>query len=382
MPDHIAHARGLCEDAGIGNLTLHGHDFASAIDLDLPRFDYIVAHGVYSWIDARSREALRRFIDRWLAPGGLVYVSYNTAPGWAADAPFQYLIREIAATCTGNSVDRFRAAMDQIQALIAAGAPPLQASFMANSGWQQMQQNRPIEYFAHEYLQPTWEPMYVSQVRADMSTIGLHPAGSATIADNFDSFVLTAAAREALSKIEDPNLRELTSDFFLDQRFRRDVFVRDATRLADDERSSRLSECVFDLQRPAELVQYTMRTEAGHVDFDNPTAHAVVETLADGPKRVIDIPVGDNSRSGLLGNALTLFAANELRVVGPGTANVDALNRVLLGRHEGVGTISYLALPVGTAVEVPLEVFNALRDGSAVPNELQMWREYLARYRS
>src|SRR6266550_46651 len=61
FPPHIVRARGLCNNAGIANLTLHALDFASAIDLDLPCFDYIVAHGVYSWIDSRSRDDMRRF---------------------------------------------------------------------------------------------------------------------------------------------------------------------------------------------------------------------------------------------------------------------------------------------------------------------------------
>src|SRR6185295_9749716 len=86
---HIAHAQQLCETAGIANLTLHARDFASAIDVDLPDFDYVIAHGVYSWIDARGREDFRRFVERRLKPGGIALVSYNAMPGWAQDAPFQ-----------------------------------------------------------------------------------------------------------------------------------------------------------------------------------------------------------------------------------------------------------------------------------------------------
>jgi SAM-dependent methyltransferase len=82
MPAHIDEARRTAEAAGIGNLTFHALDFAAAGALDLPRFDYIVAHGVYAWIDGPAAEAFRAFIDRHLAPGGLVYVSYNAMPGW------------------------------------------------------------------------------------------------------------------------------------------------------------------------------------------------------------------------------------------------------------------------------------------------------------
>ncbi len=82
MPDHIAGAQRLRERAATANLDLHCLDFAAAAERDLPQFDYIVAHGVYSWVDERSRANLRRFIAGHLASPGLVYISYNAMPGW------------------------------------------------------------------------------------------------------------------------------------------------------------------------------------------------------------------------------------------------------------------------------------------------------------
>lgn len=128
MPGHIADARRLAERAGIANLTLHACDFAAAAAFDLPRFDYIVAHGVYSWIDPQGRESLRHFVDRHLAPGGLVYISYNAMPGWAADLPFQYLVRALAQTEAGDSIAKFTAAEAALRRLGAAGARALKNS--------------------------------------------------------------------------------------------------------------------------------------------------------------------------------------------------------------------------------------------------------------
>src|SRR5690242_15824186 len=70
MPVHIDHARGLAAASAIPNVHFHAADFAAAIDLPLPQFDYIVAHGVYTWIDRRAQEALLRFCGRRLKPGG------------------------------------------------------------------------------------------------------------------------------------------------------------------------------------------------------------------------------------------------------------------------------------------------------------------------
>ena len=377
---HIRNARRLSEAAGVTNLALHALDFASAVDIDLPRFDYIVAHGVYSWIDSRGREDLRRFVDRRLKPDGLVFVSYNAMPGWALDAPFQFLLREVAATHAGDSIAQFGAAMKVADALAAADAPALTRSPMLTFGVERLRKTLPESYFAHEFLPPAWQPLYVSQVRAEMAGIGLVPAGSGTVRNNFDSFVLRRAARDALAALPAGDLRELARDFFLNQRLRRDVFVRadGARRLGDEERSRRLAESVFDLQQPAGLVEYAMTTEAGRVDFANHTARAIVAALDAGPAPLTEV-AGGHSRRELLASALALCAANDIRPVGPDSADVGRLNAALIDHVERTETPRFLALPHGTAVSVPPALPRALRDGSAVPDELLPWLEFLDR---
>src|SRR5947199_3502576 len=69
MSAHIEHAVGLAAEAQAANAHFHAMNFAAAAGAGLPRFDYIVAHGVYSWIDAATRAQLRRFIDGHLKPG-------------------------------------------------------------------------------------------------------------------------------------------------------------------------------------------------------------------------------------------------------------------------------------------------------------------------
>ena len=142
----------------------------------------------------------------------------------------------------------------------------------------------------------------------------------------------------------DPDLRELIRDFFLNQRFRRDVFVRGAGRMGDADRARRLAESIFDLQRPEDMVEYSMVTEAGRVQFDNRAAHAIVAALADGPKRLVDIAVEGLSSADLLANALVLFAADEIRPVGPARAEVAKLNEVIVGARA----LPYVAVPCGT----------------------------------
>ncbi len=66
---------------GLSNIAFHA---ASILDVgtELGSFDYIVAHGFYSWVGAEVRERMMTLIGELLSPQGIAYVSFNTLPGW------------------------------------------------------------------------------------------------------------------------------------------------------------------------------------------------------------------------------------------------------------------------------------------------------------
>jgi SAM-dependent methyltransferase len=368
MPMHIDHARRLASATAIPNLQLHAVDFAAASGLELPQFDYIVAHGVYTWIGPEAQRAMRRFIDRRLKPGGLVYLSYNAMPGWARDLPFQGLLREFGRTFPGDTIGRLTAAAQLGRSLADRGVASLAASFIVKE-----LQERPADYspayLVHEFMPPAWQPLYVTEVRRDMATIGLEPVGSATLGENFDWMVLGETARQTLAAITDPDARELVRDYYLDQRFRCDVFARGNPQLGFGERADRLHSSTFVLARPVPAIRYVTATPAGSFSYDSPAARAVVAALAAGRPASI----GD------LTTLLTLCAAGDIMPAEPGHAAVANLNRVLCGRVDGPEEIRWLALPCGTAVEVDPELLRALRDGQSIDDKrFPGWRDFLA----
>ena len=202
MPAHIDHARRLAAAAAIPNLQFHAVDFAAASGLELPQFDYIVAHGVYTWIGPEAQYAMRRFIDRRLKPAGLVYLSYNAMPGWARDLPFQGLLREFGRTFRGDDIGRLTAPAQLARTLAGAGVASLAASFIVKE-LRERPEDYPSAYLVHEFMPPAWKALYVTEVRRDIATIGLEPVGSATLSENFDWMVLDEAARQTLGAITD-----------------------------------------------------------------------------------------------------------------------------------------------------------------------------------
>jgi SAM-dependent methyltransferase len=76
----IAAGERMRVELDLGNLTLTARDLRG-IGAESGEFDYIVAHGVYSWVPAEVRDALLRVCRERLAPNGIAFVSYNTLPG-------------------------------------------------------------------------------------------------------------------------------------------------------------------------------------------------------------------------------------------------------------------------------------------------------------
>src|SRR5271167_3276559 len=378
MPAHIDHARRLAGEAGIPNVGFHCVDFAAAVDLNLPLFDYIVAHGVYSWVDIANQRALRRFFDRRLKPGGLVYVSYNAMPGWARDLPFQRLARELARGSSGDSAARLAAALGIIRTLAAAEVPALAPSFIVGELERRPEDYTPA-YLVHEFMPGAWQPLYVTEVRAAMKTIGLAPVGSATLIENLDPLVLSGSAREMLGAIADDDLRELVRDFYLDQRFRCDVFARDKRVLGGEQRCEALLASTFALARPATAIRYSAATPTGFHPYNNPTARAIVGALADGPRSLAEISSIPAPAQNLATNILLLCAVGDTMPVEPGHAPVDPLDRAVFRRLEGPEEIRWLTLPSGTALKVDVSLMRRLRDGEKIDeDEFPGWRGFLA----
>jgi SAM-dependent methyltransferase len=90
-PRQITQARALAATLGLTNVDLRAMSIAD-VDDDLGMFDYIVCHGVYSWVPEPIREAILRVCSRNLAPNGVAFVSYNTFPGWHARAMVREMI--------------------------------------------------------------------------------------------------------------------------------------------------------------------------------------------------------------------------------------------------------------------------------------------------
>lgn len=148
---------------------------------ELPQFDFIALHGVWSWVSSANRARLTDFIARRLAPQGVVYVSYNVRDTWAPVAPLRdflvgYATR--AELAQRPLAERIEAALAAAQAVVAADLPPARDNPAFERHLRAIR-HQGKAYLAHEYFNRDWQCFDPADLAATFSPLNLRYAGQA-----------------------------------------------------------------------------------------------------------------------------------------------------------------------------------------------------------
>lgn len=226
IPEHVEFARSLLDEPAARERLVCASFDEFDTRADLPRFDFIALHGVWSWVSPQNRARITAFIDRRLAPNGIVYVGYNALPGWGPALSLrELLVASAAQVDSARLEDRIDAAMDFVTQLVAADPRILDSQPQFAKQLREIRSKKK-SYLAHEYFNRDWHPMHFSQVATELTPIGLSYLGQADFSDSYDQWRLSETQRGLLGEIDDVVLRETARDVILDRRFRRDYWRR------------------------------------------------------------------------------------------------------------------------------------------------------------
>ncbi|MGE0419319.1 MAG: methyltransferase regulatory domain-containing protein, partial [Acetobacteraceae bacterium] len=246
-PAHVESARHLAAEAGLTNVRFEEASFADLAGMtgdDLPDFDFIVSHGVLSWISPENQKTLMNVIGQRLRPGGLAYVSYNVTTGWAGMVPLRALMRQLAAASPDRTDLSVPAMLDFVERMRAAGANFF-AAYPALENRLRDIRGQDARYIAHEFLNQDWHPMMFAEVAQAMQDVKCSYIGSATLSENIDAVSVPTQMVQILSETRDQRLRETLRDFGSNQGFRRDIYRRGVSAMPPAEHQGMLLDLVI-----------------------------------------------------------------------------------------------------------------------------------------
>ena len=390
-PAQAGFAQDLASASGAGARLVDDDFKAFCSRADLPDFDTISLHGIWSWISDDNRHTIVDFVRRKLKVGGVLYISYNTMPGWAQFAPLRNLMTQHAEVlaCSGHGVvSRIDGAIEFAEKLVATKPGFIQANPLVAERLKQIKgQNR--SYLAHEYFNRDWHPMHFASMAEWLAPAKLSYACSANYLDNVDALNLTPEQQALLNGLPDATFRESTRDFMTNQQFRRDYWVRGARQLSALEKSEalRAHQVVLVAHRPDVKLEAT--GALGMANLQEAVYAPVLDLLADHKPRTLgqieQAIISFDMNMAKLVQAVTvltgighLVAVQDEATTAKVKKQCDKLNQRLANKARSDGEVGYRASPV-IGGGIPVSRFDqlflmALSHGKKQPAE---WAQFV-----
>lgn len=358
-PAQTAFAQELAEASGNGAVLSEQsfQDFCARSDL--PDFDFIALHGIWSWISPENQAHISDFLARKLKPGGVLYISYNTQAGWAAMAPIRDLMEQHSRVMSAPGHDpltRVASALSFVNRMMETKPRYLQANPTIAMRLQQIGEQDP-NYLSHEYFNHYWQPVSFSALKPVLAAVKLEFAGSAAYADHVAPLNLSPEHLDFLAQIPDVTFRENTADFLVNRQFRQDYWVKGSRRLTAHEQATALRAVRILLVAPVEQITMKATGALGEAEMDPAVYEPLLELLADYQPHTIGellqrLPAGTADLGNFLQMLLVLAhkaciaAVQDEAAIALARPVTTRLNRHLLEKARGRTDLAALASPV------------------------------------
>lgn len=175
------------QDIGLTNITLQ-HKNILEFDAKGMKFDYIIVHGVFSWVPAEVRERILALCQESLTKNGIAYISYNTLPGWHMRGMLRDMMIYHTAQFTDEKqkIDQGRAILKFLSDSVPTDNNPyglfLRGELNSMGKWSD-------SYLRHEFLEDDNQAFYFHEFNSAAVKHGLQYLGepelSSILATNF-----------------------------------------------------------------------------------------------------------------------------------------------------------------------------------------------------
>jgi len=208
----------LVKEMGLTNVVLK-HLSVMDIDKSFGEFDYIITHGVMSWVPTEVQEKILEVCSTNLSPDGIAYVSYNTLPGWNSVRSVRELM--LYHSSMYNTAPEKAQAARQILKFIGDSARSNNNLQLAQviERENEILNNQPDSYLLHEHLEENNHQFYFHEFMAMAAKKNLQYLGETSLEKMFSGNFSPEIA-EVLATSTDIVRTEQYMDYINDRRFR------------------------------------------------------------------------------------------------------------------------------------------------------------------
>ena len=227
-PTQVSVGKTYIDQLGIMNLELLEGDVNESHH-HLGTYDYIIAHGFYSWVDEETKDNFLRLCKEHLGSNGILYMSYNTYPGWhkmdSVRALLEFANKDIDTLNHREKVRHGKTVASKLGTLMLEydTVKNQQGPFLQSLRQTLQKQDC---YVGHDHLEPVNTPVYFHQCINHMAEHGFTYLCDCDLNLSFpDVYDETLRTRLQDLAPHDPLAREQYIDFMLNTSFRKSLFT-------------------------------------------------------------------------------------------------------------------------------------------------------------
>ena len=265
-PTQVSVGKTYIDQLGITNLALLEGDVNESHQ-HLGTYDYIIAHGFYSWVDEETKDNFLRLCKEHLGSNGILYMSYNTYPGWhkmdSVRALLEFANKDIDTLNHREKVRHGKTVASKLGTLMLEydTVKNQQGPFLQSLRQTLQKQDC---YVGHDHLEPVNTPVYFHQCMDQMAEHGFTYLCDCDLNLSFpDVYDETLRTRLQDLAPHDPLAREQYIDFMLNTAFRKSLFTHKG---ATPKRITETSVTDAGFQHSLEQFLFTLRIPSEHLE--------------------------------------------------------------------------------------------------------------------
>lgn len=229
-PQQIDIARNALDQTKIDNIEFIQASFEEFLKQELEPFDFIITHGVWSWVSPKNQNIMTKIIAKLLKENGILYCSYMSHPGATGFTSIQKLMTEVSRNLSGNSATKAVQSLNLVREVGQSNVGLFLKVPSLNQDLLELSQEK-SNYIAHDFLSEYWQPQHSADMIRQFAKIGLSYTASAGIIENIHAFSLPLHIQKIVKSLPLVTLQETVKDIARNTLQRQDIYSKNKDKI-------------------------------------------------------------------------------------------------------------------------------------------------------